>query len=123
MEEHDIEFYRVASVFKCCEVLSLCGWQVGTTDPKCVFDVFAVKGTRTVKLQVRSTTTVSKKGYSSFRVGKVTYNTKRCVRSTYSLGDFDYWFFYTPKQSWMIPYNAFTNKNMVSMERFDQYKI
>jgi hypothetical protein len=120
----DLEFVRVAAVNHCKEVLTLRGWQVGETDPKCIYDLFAVKGLELRRVQVRSSGIMSRRGWPIFKTGRILFNTKVMKRTVFSGGDFDYWFFYTVGEgSWLIPFGDVTQRSTVSMENFEDYRI
>jgi hypothetical protein len=122
--EPDPEWLRVAAVHKCLEFLTVRGWQVGEADAKCVYDVFGLKGTRTITIQVRSGSKMSKRGWPMFKTYRMLFNTKRMVKLPFSPGDFDYWFFYGPKRdAWMIPFNKIISKHEVSMEGYDEFYV
>jgi hypothetical protein len=120
----DDEFLRVVAELRCMAFLAHHGWQSGKTDAKCVFDVFAIKNDQTIRIQVRSTSSLSARGWPVFDVGKISYNTKGCKRSVYNNQDFDFWFFYHKNgDAWIIPFDKVTNSSAVSMEGFDEYHI
>ena len=118
------EFLREAAVYSCMELFSNKGWQVGISDSKCVFDVFCLKDNKSVKIQVKSSKIFSARNYPLFKTARMLYNTKRSLRKNYVKGDFDFWYFYSiNKDEWLIPFESVTNKALVSMEGFDNYKI
>lgn len=120
----DNEFTRVSAVYRCMEVLSSRGWQVGQTDPKCIYDILAGKDNQFIKIQVRSGHTYSARGWPTFKTARIKYNTKSMRRETYPPGSFDYWFFYSGHADcWLIPVDKITAKAIISMEGFDEYKI
>lgn len=120
----DNEFIRVAAVHKCQEILTKRGWQTGEADPKCKFDVFALKNKKTIRIQVRSSAILSKRGWPSFKTSRLKFNTKECKRIRFAKGDFDYWFFYHINgDSWLIPQSSITNSSIVSMEGYAGYNI
>jgi hypothetical protein len=118
------EYLRVAAVYRCREFLAKRGWQTGESDPKCVYDVFAIKDGFTIKVQVRSTTHHSNRGWPSFKLTRLKFNTKRCETVSFKTGDFDYWFFYAPNgDNWIIPFEIMLNKRDASMEGYDDYFV
>jgi hypothetical protein len=123
----DSEYRRVAAVHRCKEFLSARGWQVGESDPKCVFDVFAYKRGdikhEFIRIQVRSSSITSQRGWPVFKTSRLHFNTKECSREQFQPGDFDYWFFYADDACWMIPFEEVINKSEVSMEGYDQYFV
>lgn len=121
--EPQAEYLRVAAVNGCKEFLTVRGWQVGESDPKCKYDVFAHKD-KTVRIQVRSTTKTSARGWPMFSTSRLKFNTKECKRVVFEVGDFDYWFFYAYNgDSWMVPFAEVGNRSSVSMEGYDRYSI
>lgn len=120
----DKEFLRVSAVYKCMEVLSHRGWQPAESDPKCVYDVFALKGDRTIKIQVRSSSSLSGRGYPIFKTSRILFNTKSIRKSRFSKEDFDFWFFHSFNgDSWLIPFDKVTASTMVTMEGYDEYLV
>lgn len=118
------EYLRVAAVHKCLEFLTLRGWQVGETDAKCAYDVFAVKGSETIKIQVRSTSNIGGRGWPSFKTSRLYFNTKKIEKRQFVKGDFDYWFFYScKKDAWMIPFDEVKARSVISMEGYDSYYV
>lgn len=120
----DYEYLRVSSVHKCQEIFTKRGWQTGESDPKCKFDVFAYKDKKVKRIQVRSSTKLSKRGWPSFKTSRLRFNTKECSRVQFDDDDFDYWFFYyTNGDSWLIPKADISHSSVVSMEGFDKYSV
>ena len=120
----DPEFLRESALYKACETLASRGWQVGVTDGKCIYDLLAEKKSKFIKLQVRSSTIFSSRGWPIFKTSKVRYNMTSCKRVPYSIGDFDFWFFHSINgDSWIIPFLVITQKAEVSMEGLDEYCV
>lgn len=121
----DDEFLRVAAVYSCMELLSRRGWQVAETEAKSHFDVFALKGNKTIKIQVRSSKTRSARKHWRFRTGKIRFNTKRMERTHFAKGDFDYWFFYSKSgDRWLMPFkHVKTRSEIVLDERYDRWRV
>ena len=119
----DKEFLRVKAVFKCKEVLAARGWQVGESDAKCVYDIFAIKNEKLIKIQVRSSSKCSKEGIPYFKTCRILFNTKRAVRTSFNKGDFDYWFFYYNGDCWLIPFDEITTVSQVRITGYDQYFV
>lgn len=120
--EPSVEYLRVAAELECLKILVTYGWQAARADPKCVFDVFAVKEDQTITIQVKSTTKYSARGWPQFSIDRMQFNTKRQVRSSYKAGDFDFWFFYNISgDSWLIPFAGLDAKHEISMEGFDKF--
>lgn len=118
------EFRRVAAIHKCKEFLTLRGWQVGESDPKCIFDVFAYKKHETITIQVRSSQTLSRRGWPKFKTARLHFNTKVCRKIQFEPGDFNHWFFYGPEgDAWMIPFEKVLNRAEISMEGFDEFYL
>ena len=120
----DDEFLRVRAVFRCKEIFSGRGWQVGETDPKCIYDVFAIKGKKLAKTQVRSSSKCSKNGVPIFKTGRILFNTKRVIRTHFNKKDFDYWFFYYHNgDCWIIPFDEITTTGEIRMIGYDQFFV
>lgn len=118
------ECYRIAAVYECLEYLSLRGYQVAEADHKSIYDVFAMKDNKLIKIQVRSGSKISKRGYPIFKVCRVLFNTKRIIKTPFKAGDFDYWYFYNYNYgSWIIPFDMITGKTELSMEKYTKYFI
>ncbi len=118
------EFTRVGAVYKCMEYLAMRGWQCGESDAKCVYDVFAYKDSRTITIQVKSSSRLSRRGWPEFSVRRLKFNTKVCQRMHYNVGDFDYWCFYAANgDAWMMPFSAIDHTSMITMEGLDEYYL
>jgi len=122
--EVDDEFLRVVAVNKCKEFLTARGWQVGESDPKCVFDLFALKQGKIITIQVRGSTSLSNRNWPEFGLRRSHFNTKISTKEAFKKGSFDYWFFcHKNGDCWMIPFHVIANVSLISMEGLDQYYV
>jgi len=122
--EIDNEYLREEALYECCKFLISRGWQIGLTDPKCVYDVFATKNNETIKIQVRSSSGLSARNWPTFKTCNIRYNIKEMKRTQYKPEDFDYWFFYSKSgDKWIIPFSEITTSSVVSVEGYDDFFI
>lgn len=118
----DKEFLREEAIYRCMALFMSHGWQVGTTDSKCLFDVFATKNGITKRIQVRSSSKLSKNGFPRFKTGRILFNTVRVERTSFNTGDFDLWYFYHVNgDAWIVPFECIKPISEVTMENYYEY--
>lgn len=118
------ERLRVKAVYECMSFLSSRGWEAGESQAKCVYDVFALKDADCIKIQVRSSSKFSVRGFPQFKTDKLKFNTNECRRIQFEEDAFDYWFFHSVNgDSWIIPKNLIETRSLVSMEGYEEFYI
>lgn len=100
------------------------GWDIAESESINQFDLFALKGNKIVKIQVRSSIVFSQREYPTFKLGRIVTGAGKAKRIDFKKGDFDYWYFYSiSKNKWLIPFDIITRRSLISMEGFDEYIV
>ena len=119
----DDQLAKVAEI-ECLSFFVIRGWQASLADQDCVYDVYAVKGSELLRVQVKTTSLTGTRGWPRFSLAKKCYNKTQSWRREYASDEFDYWYFrHTNGDCWMIPFEEVNAKVELSMEGYDQYFI
>jgi len=118
------EDIRISAEYACMELFANKGWSISKTNHTSQHDLFCLKNDKIIKIQVRSSTLFSARGFPTFKTCRIVTGAGKAKRIQFNKGDFDFWFFYSiNKDKWLIPFEMIKQKSNVSMEGYDEYII
>ena len=115
--------YKLAEL-ECLNFFVSRGWQASLANKECVYDVYAINDSGLLRIQVKTSSSTSGRGWPRFDLSKKCYNKTSSWRREYTIDDFDYWYFrHTSGDCWLIPFSEINAKTELSMEGYDQYFV
>ncbi len=118
------EDIRISAEYACMELFANKGWSIAKASSISQHDLFCLKNDKIIKIQVRSSTVFSARGFPRFKTNRIVTGAGKAKRIQFKKGDFDFWYFYSiNKDAWLIPFDVITSKSEVSMEGYDEYII